>query len=211
VAWVCHTRSLARKQKVPAFNLAHVSEAAKALPQISAKDSGAAGVRQRLAELGIRFVVAEHLPNTRVDGAVFWLDARSPVVALSLRYDRIDYFWFTLMHELAHVASSHAKDLPRIDDALVGHDREPASEKQTEEKHVDKLASEWLVPSQRLAEFVTATSPYFSRARILEFAQSLGIHPGIVVGRLQHEGHVPWTHLRNLLERVRPQLAGASA
>jgi len=211
VAWVCHVHSLARKQKVSTFNPAHVSEAAKTLPQISAKDNGAAGVRQRLAEIGIRFVVAEHLPNTRVDGAAFWLDPRAPVVALSLRYDRIDYFWFTLMHELAHIASSHAKDRPRIDDALVGRDSEPASEKQAEEKHVDGLASEWLVPAHRLAEFVTATSPYFYRARVLEFAQSLGVHPGIVVGRLQHEGHVPWTHLRNLLERVRPQLAGAAA
>jgi len=163
-------------------------------------------VRKRLAEIGIRFVVADHLPNTRVDGATFWLDAKSPVIALSLRYDRVDWFWFTLMHELAHIVCDHAKGEPRIDDSLVGRDREePASERESEEATADALASEWLLPASHLKTFVRDTKPFFSRQKVLEFASSLGVHPGIVVGRLQHDGHVPWTHFRNHLGRIRAQ------
>lgn len=56
-----------------------------------------------LANAGVRFLIVEILPTTRIDGVCLWLDASSPVVALSLRYDRIDAFWHTLLHECAHV------------------------------------------------------------------------------------------------------------
>ena len=208
-AWVCYARVLAQHEKAGTFQQASLKDEVAALPRLSTQRDGAARARRRLRELGIRFVVAEHLPKTRVDGAAFWLDDRAPVVALSLRYDRIDWFWFTLMHELAHVVSNHARQEMRVDDALVGRDAELASNKTTEEATADRLASDWLIPPDRFAAFIHDTKGYFYRERVLAFAEDIGVHPGIVVGRLQHDGHIPYTHFRNLLDRVTPELAEA--
>ncbi len=205
-AWVCHVRNVASHEKVAPFSGVRLKERVAGLPRLSQTDEGPARVREQLAAMGIRFVTADHLPNTRVDGAAFWLDRKSPVVALSLRYDRVDWFWFTLMHELAHISLGHCQEKTWIDDALVGRDAEPADAKNRVEAEADSLASEWLVPAERLRAFVGSTKPFFSRARVLAFAGSIGVHPGIVVGRLQHEGLVPWTHFRNILGRVRPYL-----
>lgn len=72
-----------------------------------------------LADMGVRLVVVEALPQTRIDGACLWLDKVSPVVALSLRYDRVDAFWFTLLHELNHVASGDGVRSTVLDIDLV--------------------------------------------------------------------------------------------
>jgi HTH-type transcriptional regulator/antitoxin HigA len=207
-AWVRHVHILATDVDVSPFCATGLKEHLATLPRLSIDRAGVAQIPARLAELGIRFVTADHLPNTRIDGAAFWLDKASPVVALSLRYDRVDWFWFTLMHELAHIALRHAQGKTWIDDALVGRDAEIAAAADTAETAADTLANEWLVPEAELARFVRRTKPFFSRKKVLDFAESIGVHPGIVVGRLQHAGHVPWTHFRNLLERVRPQLSG---
>jgi HTH-type transcriptional regulator/antitoxin HigA len=206
-AWVCRVRHLAAQEKVARFRPAGLKERLAKLPHLSESEDGPARVRAQLAGLGIRFVTADHLPKTRVDGAAFWVDRDSPAVALSLRYDRIDWFWFTLMHELAHIALGQGRERTLIDDALVGRDAEPPDPADRGEASADALASEWLVPAQKLSSFVSSTKPFFYRQRILDFAKSIGVHPGIVVGRLQHEGLVPWTHFRNILGRVKPFLA----
>jgi len=69
----------------------------------------------------VRFLVLEPLPQTRIDGACFWLDEYSPVVVVSVRYDRIDGFWHTLMHELEHMKNRHGlTDYRPLDTDLVG-------------------------------------------------------------------------------------------
>src|SRR6202012_169460 len=79
-----------------------------------------------LAELGVRLVVIEPLPRSLIDGAAFWMDEQSPVIAISLRYDRIDWFWFTLAHECAHILNGHEESL---DNDLVGEARQQAEDK----------------------------------------------------------------------------------
>jgi HTH-type transcriptional regulator/antitoxin HigA len=131
------------------------------------------------------------------------------VVALTFRYDRVDCFWFTLMHELAHVLAGDAKKNEMlVDDSLVGKDAEPAENKLNAEVRADKSANEWLIPAKALQSFLARTKPFISRKEVLSFAAELGIHPAIVVGRLQHDGEVPWTHYRNMLERIRHTVVG---
>jgi len=217
LAWVAQARRCAERDDLGSVrwsgermgdrSLVSAAERAIAeLPKLSTLGDGAAQACMRVRQLGIRVVFVPHLPGTRVDGAAFWLDDDSPVVAISLRYDRIDWFWFTFMHELAHIVSGHARDAVRVDDALVGKDAQPAAEKTGEEKLADQLASDWLIPKAPLHDFVKQTKPYFSRTAILTFAESVGVHPGIIVGRLQHDGDLSYTHLRNLLDRAKPQL-----
>jgi len=208
IAWACRVQEVATQMRAKTFSVHRVEEQIRILPRLSVSNEETRKLREMLADLGIRFVIVEHLPNSRIDGAALWLDDHSPVVAVSLRYDRVDWFWFTLMHELAHIVRGDAKlHAWMFDDALVGKDAEPTESKSEREAKTDKMASEWLIPQRTLEGFARRTRPYFSRNAILNFSAEVGVHPGIVVGRLQQMGEVPWTHHRNLLSGIRHVLA----
>lgn len=155
------------------------------------------GVPRVLADYGIRLLVIEPLAGSRIDGATFWLDSKSPVIVLSLRYDRIDYFWYTLLHELAHVKN---KDGLQLD-----YDLRAASDDQRSDIEVraDALATATVVPQGELEDFIGRTKPIYSAARIQGFAKRIKIHPGIVVGQLHHRGEIGYRILRQLLVPVR--------
>lgn len=203
LAWACRVRHIARDMTAARFSREGLEKAAALLPRLSTSKKGTRKLPGILAELGVRFVVLEHLPKTRIDGASLWLDDQKPVVALTLRYDRVDCFWFTLMHELAHVLAADSKTEILVDDSLVGKDAEPAENKVNAEARADRVASEWLIPAKALQKFLERTKSFISRTQVLCFAAELGVHPAIIVGRLQHDGEVPWTYYRNLLERIR--------
>ncbi|MCH7705201.1 MAG: hypothetical protein IIB61_08815, partial [Planctomycetes bacterium] len=201
-------RQIARNKQVTPFDHRKFNAQVARLTKLSVDDDGVAQVPKALANLGVRLVVVEHLPQTYIDGAAFWLDAKSPVVAMSLRYDRIDYFWFTLMHELAHI-KENGKHADHLDKNLVGPSAEAREDKPKEEQEADDQACEWLVPPDEVDVFVTKTKPFFSKAAILDFAESMAVHPGIVVGRLQHLKEVPYSHSRGMLVKVRERLMAA--
>ncbi|MHC4443130.1 MAG: HigA family addiction module antitoxin [Planctomycetota bacterium] len=208
VAWICRARQLARCQKVNIFNQRKLSSEVSNLGQLSIKDKGIGRVPGVLSELGVRFVIVEPLPQTYIDGAAFWLDSRSPVVALAMRYDRIDYFWFTLMHELAHIVKDR-KHTGYLDNNLVGPSAESSSDKPIEEQEADKTACEWLIPKKDIDDFIAQTKPYFSKSAIVKFAEHIGVHPGIIVGRLQYVGEIPYSHNRGMLVKVRDDILKA--
>ena len=203
LAWACRVRQIAREMTAASFSREGLEKTAALLPRLSTSQKETRKVASILAEVGIRLVILEHLPKTRIDGASLWLSDRKPVVGLSMRYDRVDCFWFTLMHELAHVLAADSKTEMLVDDSLVGKDAEPAENKRNAEARADRQASEWLIPAKALKAFLDRTKPFISRKKVLSFAAELGIHPAIVVGRLQHDGEVPWTYYRNLQERIR--------
>src|SRR5262249_16085791 len=100
IAWLCGARHLAAPLPADQFTDARFEEA---LHLIGAHLPDAERVRDLpavLAQVGIRFVVIEHLPQTRIDAACLWLNESSPIVAISARFDRIDWFWHTVLHEL---------------------------------------------------------------------------------------------------------------
>lgn len=132
-----------------------------------------------LAPYGIIFIWEESIPSMKLDGAVFSLPSGHIAVALSLRYSRLDHFWFTLMHELAHVVL-HAETLhdPIIDDFDVESDS-------LIEKQADRLASDSLIPRN---EWRSCPARYTNSIEdIVNFADRLGIPVQCVAGRLQRE------------------------
>ncbi|MCJ7578114.1 MAG: HigA family addiction module antitoxin [candidate division Zixibacteria bacterium] len=154
-----------------------------------------------LSEHGIRFLIIEHLPKTKIDGACFWLDEHSPVIVLSLRYDRIDWFWHLLAHELKHVRDRDGEKKPVLETLLVGEDAQPHSEK--EEKQADEFAVAFLVDQMKLNDFIIRKDPIYSKKHVENFSKLIGVHPGIVVGQLQYRGKIPYSNLRSLLVKVR--------
>ncbi len=206
IAWICQVRRVARTLKAGKYKRDGLGAAVTSLAKSSASEKETRCVPSILAGLGVRFVVVPHLTGTRIDGATAWLDGESPVVAVSFRYDRVDWFWFTLMHELAHVLAGDGLDEVMIDQSMVGKDAD-ATELTAVERKADKNATAWLVPEDKLKVFIRGTKPYYSRNAICQFSAALGVHPAIVVGQLQKRGEIAYTHHRNLLTKARHLLA----
>jgi HTH-type transcriptional regulator/antitoxin HigA len=148
--------------------------------KLSTRADGPLAAKIALAELGIRLVVEPHLPRTKLDGAAMLSASGHPIVGLTLRYDRIDNFWFTLLHELAHILRHITTDKATfIDDLDVDADVDEL------EAEADRLASEAMIPRsvwRRSGAFRERT-----HESVLALASELGIHMAIVAGRLQRE------------------------
>jgi HTH-type transcriptional regulator/antitoxin HigA len=140
-----------------------------------------------LAEAGIRFVLVETLTAAKIDGVCFWLDDRSPVIGMSTRHDRIDNFWFVLRHEMEHAIQGHGKASPNIDAELEGEKAGTGPNVPEEERVANAAAADFCVPAKMLQAFIDRKAPYFSERDLLGFARSLGVHPGLVAGQLQHK------------------------
>lgn len=201
-AWLCRARQLATALEAQRHTKARFSDALNSLHACLAEPEEIRRVPGILAEGGVRVVVVEPLPGTKIDGATFWIDADSPVIAVSLRYNRIDWWWFTLAHELGHVAHRHGlggDELPLDIDLAEDLDNE---DRPDYEREADRFAESFLVDQDSLANFIARVRPLYSRKRIRAFAKSHGVHPGIVVGQLQHRKEISYAHSRNLLMKV---------
>lgn len=204
VAWFYRARKLGRTVPAARFSEKAFKHALDEIRAILPTAEEIRNVPKILSEAGIRFIVLEHLPQTRIDGACIWLDEHSPVVAVSLRYDRLDWFWHTVLHELAHVQNRDGlEDKGSLDSDLVGDKAQPTDEKPEPEKQADKFAAEFSISKADLDHFIARVKPFFSKTKILGCAARLRVHPAIVVGQLQHRGLLPYSHSREMLVRVR--------
>ncbi len=197
LAWVRRVEQLAAGQDVPRFDANRLDRAFATILQFSDSLEHVERVPRLLRDLGLRFVIVPHLPKTYLDGAVLAADG-NPVVALTLRHDRLDNFWFTLLHELEHLARGHNGSW------LECLDEEAAPD--SEEDQADEGAAKRLVPTAEFQRFVNRVAPYFSKTKIEAFARAIGRHPAIVLGRLHHHGHVAPGHLRRMIPPVRKHL-----
>lgn len=200
-AWCFRARQMAATLHVKRFVHEDLEEAARELRILAAYPKEASHLPHLLSEYGIRFVVIEPLAGAKIDGAAFWIDDASPVIAVSVRYDRIDSFWFTLMHEFFHIQHHDALS---VDEEMVGEsggrDKPPEDEW---ERLADEEAASLLVPQDELHSFIHRVGPLYSKDRVVQFAHRIGIHPGIIVGQLQRRGELGYKALRDLLVKIR--------
>jgi HTH-type transcriptional regulator/antitoxin HigA len=199
-AWCFRAREMAAALAVRRFSQSRLQEASKEIRNLAAYPKEAQHLPQLLADYGIRFVVVEPLPGAKIDGAAFWLDESSPVIAASVRYDRIDAFWFTIMHEFSHVQHGDALS---IDNQLLVDTPKDRTGRDDAEERADAEASSLLVPKNELESFIRRIGPLYSKTRIIQFAHRIKIHPGIIVGQLQHYGEISFRTHREMLARVR--------
>lgn len=207
LAWLRRAETLARAQTaVGEWRADNIELLVRELSGRMRLTEGVAEAPSILARWGIRFVVLRCLEKSYLDGAAFW-NGQHPVIALTLRCDHIDAFWFTLMHELAHLLEgSNSVSIDRLED---GDNEDGAATDIAADAHEDtanRLASRWLIDPEAFSRFVAGTAPHFSRARIEVFSAEQARHPGIILGRLQRDRLVPYRNLRGLLVKVSPML-----
>jgi addiction module HigA family antidote len=147
-------------------------------------------IKELCAQSGVAFVLIPPLPKTCLSGAAYWRQATTPVIQQSLRHKTNDHFWFTFFHEAAHVLLHSSKALYADDENGKGD---------ALEEEANNFATEVLVGRKVFAAFI-AENPHGAEA-VKEFAAKNQIHPGIIVGMLQHHGVIPWSHLNYLKAR----------
>lgn len=143
------------------------------------------------AAVGVAVVFVPQIDGARVSGATRWLTKDKALIQLSLRYKTNDHFWFTFFHEAAHIVLHGKRDV------FINNEDGADDEK---EQEANQFSADMLIPPTVYNRFVQLNKR-MSRAAVLQFADTQGIAPGIVVGRLQHDGHLPFTHLNKLKER----------
>ena len=153
--------------------------------RLSWSEEGPRLAKEMLVKRGIALVIERHLPRTYLDGAALRLGDGRPVIGLTLRYDRIDNFWFCLLHELAHVGRHMDNDRGEafVDDFtlrnLEGRREDPR------ERQADEWAEEALIP--RSAWEASAVRDRPTTMAVMNLANALQVHPAIVAGRVRYE------------------------
>ena len=163
-------------------------------------------VPQLLADCGVRLVLVEKLPGAKIDGVTIWLNSRSPVIGMSIRFDRIDNFWFVLRHEIEHVLNKDGQNQEIIDD-LEGENSGDSENLPEEERKANAAAAEFCTPKNELVSFIQRKSPYLSERDILGFARRLQIHPGVVIGQIHRhtrDHRLLRRHLVKIQEYITP-------
>jgi HTH-type transcriptional regulator/antitoxin HigA len=206
LVWLYRARAVAQDMLVNRFSPSAAAAALPKLARLLSAPEEARHVPRILTECGIRFVLVEALPSAKIDGVCFWLDGQSPVIGMSMRFDRIDNFWFVLRHELEHVLRGHGRDAAILDAELEGDRAGTGPNVPEEERQANEAAAEFCVPRRELESFIARKQPFFAERDILGFARKLQIHPGLVAGQLQrHTGR--YDRFRSYLVSIRSCVA----
>jgi HTH-type transcriptional regulator/antitoxin HigA len=201
IVWCFRARQLARGLLSDSFSSSKLAKAEPTLRRLAAHPKEARRLPKVLADCGVRFLVIEPLPNVRIDGIAFW-DDNGPVIAVSIRHDRIDGFWFTVMHECAHIRNG---DMLSVDTSLVDATKgvNVALVEDEAERRANEEAAAALVPPNELESFIRRVGPLYREERIIQFANRIKIHPGIIVGQLQYRKELGYMSMREFLVKIR--------
>lgn len=155
-------------------------ELMRKIARLSVLPDGPFKAKNILKEHGVSLVIEPCLPKTYLDGSAIMMFEDHPIIGLTLRYDRVDNFWYSLMHELSHISLHFDKGINQFYDDL-----DVAKNEDKLEVEADEQASEALIPRQLWQSSPARVAP--SKNTILRFARQIDIHPAIVAGRVRKE------------------------
>ena len=203
IAWLYRVRQIAADMLTGRYSPSSARTAVQKLAGLRGGVDAIRHVPKILTECGIRFVLVERIGSAKIDGVCFWLDDFSPVVGMSMRFDRIDNFWFVLRHEMEHVIRRHGSGAAMMDSDLDA----PALDVAEEEAVANAAASEFCVPTGQLEKFISRKSPFFAERDVIGFATTIKVHPGLVAGQIRrHTGqfNILHSHLVKVRHIVAP-------
>jgi HTH-type transcriptional regulator / antitoxin HigA len=183
--WLAHVREIADSRHYLQGRYSRESldaDVIRYIARLSWLQKGPINAKDFLEQRGIALVIEPHLPNTYLDGAALLGRNGAPVIGMTLRENRIDNFWFTLIHELVHVWK-HLDPAKRR--AIADENIENADDTDTVEKEANDLAADLLIPASIWRRSAARLKP--TTQSIQALAHELQIHPAIVAGRVRHE------------------------
>jgi HTH-type transcriptional regulator/antitoxin HigA len=183
VSWLRIAQIEAQQAKVAAYSAALFRKVLREIRSLTAHGD-ANRIVEMCATAGVVVVFVPEVKGCRISGATWWASPSRAVIALSDRYKKDDHFWFTFFHEAAHVLL-HSKKETFVDD---GTDNDML------EDEANGFAADFLIPPDNVSRLTSLTSEHDVEA----FAREIGIAPGIVVGRLQHDGLWGWNRGHSL-------------
>ena len=184
-AWQAQVLTQANQQALPPFDSINFTpDTLRQIVKLSAYTTGPLKAREALANLGIPLVMLKHLPHTYLDGACFLSPDGKPIIGMTLRHDRQDNFWFTLMHELAHI-KLHL--LEGVDSVFMDNTEHNAPDCDDLEHQANQMASDLLIPPQVWEQDSDRLLKSTDSANISQIADKLGVCPAVVAGRIRHE------------------------
>ncbi len=204
IAWGRRALQLGSCVTASKFVVENIEYGIKELRALVANPEDIRRVPAVLASMGIRLVLVQHLSGSKIDGAAMWLDENSPVIALSLRFGRIDNFWHNIFHELVHIREGEGAIDVELNDGARG------AEVSESEARANHDAANYLIASDQMDSFVSRHQGLFYQAKVIQFANARGVHPGIVVGQLHYRKELDYRQLGKLLIDVRPHILGVA-
>jgi HTH-type transcriptional regulator / antitoxin HigA len=208
LAWIYRVKQIASEMRLEPYTQFSGRSAIKKLEAMRGSLDAISDVHRVLSDHGIRFVVVESIGSAKIDGVCFWLDSDSPVIGMSCRFDRIDNFWFVLRHECEHMIQAHGlsphkqRQVAMLDAELEGERAGTGPNIAQEERIANEAAANFCVPKEALQKFHKLKNPFYSERDVVGFANTLGVHPGLVVGQLQRKTE-RYDLFRNYLIKVR--------
>jgi len=183
-AWIAHITDVSRDHVMPfAFNAKNINrDFLKSLTKLTTHERGPRFALDAVREIGICVVLESGLPGMSVDGASFHLVGSGPVLALTLRHDRLDNFWFTLFHEIAHICLHLSEP---GDDIFVDSIDDGDSDEIEAEAEANAFAKDSLIPRDTWLR--SNAYRFGNESSVLALAKQLDIHPAIVAGRIRYE------------------------
>ena len=177
--WQTLDRQMAEDYGVfPSFDKEKFKESLPQFRSLTLSESFWPEMRRLCAEVGVALEFVPNVKKSGANGVTYWTEPTSPVIQLSLFRKRADIFWFTFFHEAGHLL------LHEGDDFFINLDEKQRTD--DKELEADRFAADTLIAPAEYQHFTTVGS--FSHHSIVDFAKSVDVHPGIVVGRLHHEG-----------------------
>lgn len=186
LAWLYRVRHIARSIEVAEYSESKLRDALTELRKLMLDPEDVRHVPEILAKAGVRFLIVEKIGNCKVDGVCTWIGDDEPVIGLSLRYPRMDNFWFVLIHECEHVLRGHGKDTKGIIDNLEGEGASDGEGVAEEERVANAASLSFAVPRERVLSFYRRKKPYVSERDVIGFANLSEVHPAVVVGQIQY-------------------------
>ena len=182
-AWIRQGETIAEQLECPNYSRSKLEKAAKELRRLTLSEEPQRFIPmiQELCQTaGVAFVIVPSIPRAHVSGMARWLNPHKALIQLSLYGKQNDLFWFTLLHEVAHILLHEKKEI-----FLDEYDSD-SSMSSSQEDEADRWARELLIPPEYESDL-----PHLTNKKLVNnFAKSIGVHPAIVVGRLQYDGFI---------------------
>jgi HTH-type transcriptional regulator/antitoxin HigA len=183
-AWLHRVKKIAERAECPPYSRQALLDNLARIRAHMLDKEDFAGIPNILWKCGVRFILVEALPGSKIDGVCLWLGDQ-PVIGMTLRLDRPDNICFVIRHEIEHVLQCDGQEISYAPvDEL---DTEPTGDILECEASANRAAEEFCVPRALLDSFIARKSPFISERDVLAFAARVEVHPSIVIGQIQNK------------------------